>query len=359
MNEYRKKCEVCNAPFSSRYKHSKYCQEHKKRERALQTPPEDAYRCAKCRMILEACGIGLDKLLAKLKKSPRKLKDEIDLSRRSYSIPVLEPDGYENYIERLATKMDKSGGLFKPDLFSIKTLAEDSGLSESTVKRHVHQHLIPSRYFKKIGRGFTVDIGFDYPLPHIHAYVDDKKVRWYDNVGYFGFERDDVESYERELDGIHDDLKLILEEVAIVWLKTQLNSLKRTLAEALSGGKITIEEKAVKLYGIRMVVRPRVRTVLSELAPTLSDSGQDSSMLEEAMETVENITFGDDEMMMEVAQIEESLQDPRNPLLKRGWVATAVNDMANGIRDFLSLEPPIILIDRPKGPRSVTIDRST
>ncbi|TET89433.1 MAG: hypothetical protein E3J35_10015 [Methanomassiliicoccales archaeon] len=359
MNEYRKKCEVCNAPFASRYKHSKYCEEHRKKEKPLGTPPEEAYKCALCRKILKACEIGLDSLLAQLKESPGRLKEEIDLSRRRYTTPVPEPDGYEDYIEGLATKMDISRGLFREDLFSIKSLSEDSELSESTIKRHVHQHLIPSRYLKKVGRGFTVDIGLEYPLPHIHAYIDDKKVRWYDNVGYYGFERDDVKSYEGELDRIHDDLKLILEQVTIVWLKTQLNSLKRTLAEALSGGEITIEEKAVKLHGIRMALRPCVRTVLSELAPTLSDSGGDLSVLEEAIETVENIAFGDDEKMMEVAQIEESLQDPRNPLLRRRWVATAINDMANGIRYFLSLEPPIILIDRPKGPRSVTIDRST
>jgi hypothetical protein len=357
MKTYRKKCEVCNTPFTSRYKHSRYCEKHRKNEKILRTPPEETYSCSICRKILEACGLGLDKLLAALEESPKKLRDEIDLSRGRYSIPVREPEGYENYIERLATKIDISTGLFREDLFSIKSLAKDSELSESTIKRHVHQHLVPARYLKKVERGFTIDTGLGHSLPRYHMYFDETQVHRSENVWYFGFEEEDIEEVEDEFRNIDKDLQLILERAMMLWIGTRLQRIERILQGVMNGDDLDVEEKAVKLFSVRTYLRQCLRSALSRFAPTLSKSGKDMGIVEEYVEAVEEISLSDADEMEEIEEITKSLGDSGSPLLQKSWVWVSVNRTVNAVMDILTLDAPTILIDRLLGPRSVVIEK--
>lgn len=355
MTTYQKKCELCNASFESRFRHAKFCEEHRKNEKPLRTPPEEAYDCVVCRRILSACEMGLDSLVTQLKESPEKLKEDIDLSRRSYSVPVSEPPGYETYIERLSLRMDKSEGLFRRDVFHIKSISRDSGLSESAIKRHIHQHLIPMRYLKKAGRGFTVDIGLGQSLPRYQMYYDETEVCWSDNIGYFGFGKEDIDPFMREFEGIDKDLKTILDRFMILWIRTRLRKLERMLAYELMRKDTYAVEKAVKIYGINLALRPCLRSVLSDLAPSLSESGRASSMLEDSMDEIKDVLKGNKYEAEEVEEIMGSLQDPSSSMLRRAWVRASVNEMANAVTALLTFDTPTILMDRKAGPRAATL----
>ena len=355
MTAYQKTCELCNASFESSFRHAKFCEEHRKNEKPLRTPPEEAHNCVICRRILRACEVGLDRLVTQLKESPEKLKEAIDLSRRSYSVPVPEPPRYEAYVESYSLKIDKSRGLFRRDVFHIKSISKDSGLSESTIKRHIHQHLIPMRYLKKAGRGFTVDIGLGQPLPRYQIYYDETEVHWSDNIGYFGFGKEDIDPFIHEFEGIDNDLKAILERFMILWIRTRLRKLERILAYELMRRDTYAREKAVMIHGIELVLRKCLRTALSDLAPSLSESGRELSILEDSMDGIEDILKGDKYEAEQVEEIACSLQDPSSPLLRRAWVRASVNEVANAVTALLDFDAPTILIDRKLGHRAATL----
>ncbi len=359
MKTYRKKCGKCSSGFSSRYRHAKYCKKHRKSEKALRSLPDNPHSCSICNRLLEVCGIGLDKLITDLEESPKKLKEEIDLWKKRYHKSIADPPRYERYIERLSMKMDISKGLFREDIFSIKSLANESGFSVSTVKRHVHQHLIPLKYLKKIGRGFTIDIGIYYSLPRYYMYYKETEVYWSHNIGYFGFRKEDIKLYENELKSIDNELQLILERVIVLSIKTRLERIKRIIVNELIGKDLTTEEKAVKLYGVRLALHPCLQDILSNFAPTLSRSGRDLSMLKECIDEIENIGMGDDDEMKGIIEIANTLHDPHNQLLRKGWVGAFINNVVNAVNNLLSFDVPTIVIDRKIGPRSVVLNESS
>ena len=163
MKTFKKKCKDCGVSFSSNYNHSKYCEQHRKNEKTLKPLSDTPRSCPVCNKLLVSMDVGLDKMVTKLDESYIEAKKKLDHSRKIRK--VQEPPDYDRYIERFSRRDEIAKGLYKEDIISIKGLIEESEYSESTIKRHIHQHLIPSEYIKKVGKGFTIGTGFDFHYP--------------------------------------------------------------------------------------------------------------------------------------------------------------------------------------------------
>ncbi|MEE9506164.1 MAG: hypothetical protein V3V98_03365 [Thermoplasmata archaeon] len=344
---FTRKCRKCGSEFSTENDRTHYCERHRKREKPLRKI-EYISDCEICQKMLQECEAELEALIDKIEGTRNGKATEIERSRQRYMRAVRrkfpKPSRYRRYTERLEYR--EAEMLAAKGELTMKSIAEMTGFHRTTVRRHLAQHLVPLGYLKRNGRTIDTGVRLGRSFPRYSLHFVPEKTRWLPPVGYFGFTETDIERHEEEFRELDHKLKLVSEELMVFWLRTRLGEVEKTMLDALESENLDVEERGVMLYAARLVTERILKEVLSDYAPTLSESGRNLEMFKPVLSRIARpVDNGEDVDLPEIQRIASKLDSRKDPLLKKRWVMEQVNDIFNFMRHRLIFDAPTVIID--------------